>query len=115
MLNLKKFGSSLIALLIFSAGLNVSVHAQNPDITVKLENGTAFGGGTVVRTAKLDNQQTSGIQGWSLGICNDENHLTPLGTAMGADALLVKNGAAPDFDTINTTSDSVTQGVVICF
>ena len=115
MLNLKKFGSSLIALLIFSAGLNVSVHAQSTDITVKLENGTAFGGGSVIRTARLDNQQTSGIQGWSLGICNDGSHLTPVGTAMGADAQLVKNGAAPDFDTINTTSDSVTQGVVICF
>jgi len=115
MLNLTKPGKACIAFLLTTVMLSGFAHAQDPDLLVKMSDGQAFGGGSLTQSILLDNSQPGAIQGWSLGVCNDPGSLIPVSSALGADAATVKNGAAPDFETMNLTDEGVTQGVVICF
>jgi hypothetical protein len=115
MFNLIKPGKAVIAFLMTTVLLSGFAHGQSSDILVKMSDGQAFGGGSLTQSIQLDNAQSGGIQGWSLGVCNDPASLLPVSSAIGADAALVKNGAAPDFETMNITDEAVTQGVVICF
>ena len=115
MFNLMKPGKVIIAFLLTTVLMSGFVHSQDRDILVKMSDGQAFGGGSLNQSILLDNAQPGGIQGWSMGVCNDSSSLIPFDSALGADAAIVKNGAAPDFETMNLTDDAVTQGVVICF
>lgn len=115
MFNLTKPGKACIAFLLTTVMLSGFAHAQDPDLLVKMSDGQAFGGGSLTQSILLDNSQTGAIQGWSLGVCNDPGSLIPDSSALGSDAATIKNGAAPDFETMNLTNEAVTQGVVICF
>ena len=115
MFNLKKLGKAAIAFLMTTVVASGFTSAQDPDILVKMSDGQAFGGGSVTQSIKLDNSQPGGIQGWSLGVCNDPASLTPLSSSLGTDASSINNGDMPDFETMNLTNEAVTQGVVICF
>ena len=55
------------------------------------------------------------IQGWSYGVCvEDPAKLRPVDAVIdGTDTASVKNGAPPDFNSINLYPDGVTHGVVI--
>ncbi|OUU21439.1 MAG: hypothetical protein CBC13_08940 [Planctomycetia bacterium TMED53] len=115
MLNLKTLEKAAFAFLITTVCLAGIAGAQNPDILVKLSDGQAFGGGSLSQSVHLDNMQTVGIQGWSLGVCNDPASLIPSASSLGSDATTIKNGDMPDFETMILASEAVTQGVVICF
>ena len=108
MFNLIKPGKAVIAFLMTTVLLSGFAHGQSSDILVKMSDGQAFGGGSLTQSIQLDNAQSGGIQGWSLGVCNDPASLLPVSSAIGADAALVKNGAAPDFETMNITDEAVT-------
>ncbi|MBN1417267.1 MAG: hypothetical protein JXP34_00735 [Planctomycetes bacterium] len=56
-----------------------------------------------------------GVQGWSLGICIDKTLVKVDAVAGGADTVVCKAGAAPDFNKMNILADGITMGVVIDF
>ncbi|HQF64331.1 MAG TPA: dockerin type I repeat-containing protein [Planctomycetota bacterium] len=110
------------------AGLAGVLGAQSPaDFALRLEPaGTT--GALVVGSWTID-----GVQGWSYGVCHDPEHAS-LGDCVGGsypvtevcggacprlacptDLRTIKNGAPPDFNTVNVYANGVVQGVVLDF
>src|SRR5512139_234455 len=111
----------LLMVVVAAGGLR----AQNPeDFALKMEPvGTT--GAMIVGSWAID-----GVQGWSWGVCHDPAYAS-LGECVGqsypvgglcsgacarlscpAQMMTLKNGAAPDFNTVNVYPNGVTQGVV---
>ena len=95
--------------------LSTSVGAQDLQLSLSgpanVNGGSSFSASTVLDNNSVDQE----IAGWSFGVCHDVAMLQLDGVTEGAATLVVKNGAAPDFNQITLFADGYTAGVVICF
>jgi len=112
---LRRFGIAAVALTFCTLIPGMVANAQgNPDYVLRVGNGTTAPGGIVSVPVLLDSTGED-IQGWSFGICLDEEEILVAGAVAGSATVTVRNGAPPDFEQINLVTGGWTMGVVVCF
>ncbi len=87
------------------------VRGQN-DVTFRAVGGNVLEDGTLTAEVQIDNSSPQ-VYGWSYGICFDQDLLSVVETADGADTAVVKNGNSPDWALSEICSNGVSRGIII--
>ncbi len=102
-----------IALILLSLSTVISAQTVDPYI---LSLTDASGGTGVPLGIDVFLESNAGqVQGWSFGVCHDDEVLEYVGAIEGPATLTAKNGAPADFTMVNEVVGGMTMGTVICF